>query len=261
MDYGEKKALRRTKTRSAHVHSLLNNTGDHRYSRVTVLDGPGGYCKTSLIRVIPAQVGSFRQVGLAVASGNMPEVIQPPLVFKDPDPDSEPQRTTELPASLDKVKSASGVRALSGLGQFCDPVEVVKIYLDMRPKIEPFYEPQDERYTSPRCASVGRRFNDPNQISCLSVLYTTGDYGQLWLSKLGRQRLISTRVREQVIHMTRGDTGKIVHNNTQINDHIMHQHPSVDSFLEEVEFNQFETEIRENLQNDQHHQRRLERLA
>ncbi|KAG8315378.1 hypothetical protein J6590_072361 [Homalodisca vitripennis] len=41
----------------------------------------------------------------------------------------------------------------------------------------------------------------------------------------------------------------------------MHQHPSVDSFLEEVEFAKFEIDIGENLHDDQLYQQRLERLA
>ncbi|KAG8319687.1 hypothetical protein J6590_086480 [Homalodisca vitripennis] len=62
VDYDRKKALRRTETRSAHVLSLLDHPGDRRSSTSR------GNGKTSLIRVILAQVGSCSQVALAVAT-------------------------------------------------------------------------------------------------------------------------------------------------------------------------------------------------
>lgn len=60
-----------------HVRSLCHSPGDQRSSRVILLDGPGGYGKTQLIRAILAYVRSCCQVGLAVATsgiaaGNMP---------------------------------------------------------------------------------------------------------------------------------------------------------------------------------------------
>ncbi|XP_046688265.1 uncharacterized protein LOC124374004 [Homalodisca vitripennis] len=54
-----------------YVRSLLLNPRDRRTSRIIFLDGPGGYGKTSLIRVILAYVRGCRQVALAVASSGI----------------------------------------------------------------------------------------------------------------------------------------------------------------------------------------------
>ncbi|XP_054280075.1 uncharacterized protein LOC128998104 [Macrosteles quadrilineatus] len=77
-----------------YVTSVLNAPASGTSSKIIFLDGPGGYGKTTLIRVILAYVRGCRQVALAVASsgiaaGNMPggttahSMFRLPLDFGD----------------------------------------------------------------------------------------------------------------------------------------------------------------------------------
>ncbi|KAG8289542.1 hypothetical protein J6590_102407 [Homalodisca vitripennis] len=199
-----------------------------------------GYGKTSLIRVIPAQVRSCRQGHLCR------EPVTADL--RRSSSSVVPGKWQNFPNSLHLPLPARGIAAGNMPGDSTAHsmfrLQIKKLQQKVILTIADRLVSYGQSYGQSAYANLERAL----QLRQLLIL----NYGQLWLSKLGRQRLISTRVREQVIHMTRGDTGKIVHNNTQINDHI---------FLEEVEFPEFETEIRENHHNDQHHQRRLERIA